>query len=164
MSKGPPPPTDLQAALGRVPGGLFVLAVRDNDGLPGGMLASWVQQAGLDPPMITLTLPRERMVEELVRRSGRFVLNQIAEGDKTLLRRFARGSVPDVGGFDGLALHFDDPAGPILADALSFMILEPAGLLAAGDHVVFLARVVHGGLIQPDKKPRIHVRRDGSHY
>src|SRR5436305_135654 len=89
-----PPVSPLGQALGRVPSGLFVLTVRW-DGRETGMLASWVQQAGFEPPMLTVALKADGLVREWVERSGSFVLNQIATGQKMLLRHFARGFSAD---------------------------------------------------------------------
>src|SRR5687768_13076480 len=64
----------LGQALGRVPSGLYILTAR-HDGKATGMLASWVQQAGFDPPMVTVAVNRDRYVGDWITRSGRFALN-----------------------------------------------------------------------------------------
>ena len=68
-----------------------------------GMLASWVQQAGFDPPMLTVAVRRDRYVADWIAASGRFTLNQVAAGDKPLLKHFGRGFGPDEAAFDGVA-------------------------------------------------------------
>ena len=71
----------LAAALGRIPSGLFVLTARHGKH-ETGMLASWVQQAGFKPPMLTTAVQRDRFICDWIRASGRFTLNQIATGSK----------------------------------------------------------------------------------
>ena len=44
------------AVLGRVPSGVFILTASDGQGKETGMLASWVQQAGFDPPCDTVAV------------------------------------------------------------------------------------------------------------
>ncbi len=163
MPEPRPKTSDLEAALGRVPSGLYVLSVR-NDGRATGMLASWVQQAGFEPPMVSVAFHKDRYVADWARSSGRFVLNQIPAGNKTLLRHFGKGFGPDEPAFEGLRIFDDHAAGPILAEALAYVVAEPAGELAGGDHVVMLARVVEGGLIDPDGQPLVHIRQNGTHY
>ncbi len=166
MADAPPLPesTDLAAALGRVPSGLFILTVRDGDRATG-MLASWVQQAGFDPPMLTVAIARGRFVGDWARAAGRFVLNQVPAGNKGLLRHFGKGFDPDEPAFEGVAVRRDDhPAGPILAEALGYLVVEAAGEVSGGDHDVLLGRVVEGGLIVADAHPMVHVRRTGLHY
>ena len=86
MPKNPVSP--LLQALGRVPSGLYILTVRH--GLrTTGMLASWVQQAGFDPPMITVAVGSGRYVGDWIASSASFTLNQVPSGNKPLLRHFA---------------------------------------------------------------------------
>ena len=158
-----PSRADLGAALGRVPSGLFILTARDGD-RSTGMLASWVQQAGFAPPMVTIAFHKERFVADWVRSSGKMVLNQVAIGNKTLLRHFGKGFRPDEPAFQGVKIRDEHPAGPVLAEALAYLVLEPAGEVAGGDHVVMLCRVVEGGLIDPEGQPLVHIRQNGLHY
>jgi flavin reductase (DIM6/NTAB) family NADH-FMN oxidoreductase RutF len=163
MSEPHPKTSDLGAALGRVPSGLFVLTVR-NDGHATGMLASWVQQAGFEPPMVSVAFHKDRYVADWVRSAGRFVLNQIPSGNKPLLRHFAKGFAPDEPAFEGLRIAEEHVAGPVLAEALSYLVVEPAGEVPGGDHVVMLGRVVEGGVLDPEGHPLVHIRQNGLHY
>jgi flavin reductase (DIM6/NTAB) family NADH-FMN oxidoreductase RutF len=156
-------PSPLALALGRIPSGLFILTVR-RDGRATGMLASWVQQAGFDPPMLTLAVRSDRYIADWVAATGRFTLNQVPAGRKALLRHFARGFAPEAPAFSGIALQADAAGGPVLADALSYLDAQVAGELAGADHRIFLARVVAGALLQPGAEPMLHVRHSGMHY
>ena len=158
-------PDGVAEALGRLPSGLFILTARRGD-RSTGLLASWVQQAGFDPPMVTVAIGRDRYVADWVLEAGRFVLNQLRAGDKHLLKHFARGYGPDEPAFAGLDLTDDASGGPVLAAALAYLDLEVAGDLdGGGDHRVLLGRVVDGGLLPGDRRdPMIHVRRNGLHY
>src|SRR3954454_13606606 len=104
----------LGQALGRIPSGLYILTVR-HGARSTGMLASWVQQAGFEPPMLTVAVKRDRFVGDWIEASGRFVLNQLATGSKALIRHFGRGFDPDADAFEGLALRDDAAGGPVLA-------------------------------------------------
>ena len=112
MSEPRPMNSDLGAALGRVPSGLFILTVRGDDGRATGMLASWVQQAGFEPPMVSVALHKDRYVADWVRAAGRFVLNQVPAGNKTLLRHFGKGFDPGVPAFEGLESTTTIPRAP----------------------------------------------------
>src|SRR3954447_6100094 len=94
-----PPISGLGQALGRIPSGLYILTVRNGDRATG-MLASWVQQAGFEPPMLTVAVNRERYVGDWIESSGRFALNQLAHGSKALIRHFSRGFPVDASPFD----------------------------------------------------------------
>ncbi len=154
---------DLAAALGRVPSGLFILTARQG-GQDTGMLASWVQQAGFEPPMLTVALRQDRLLAGWLMEQRRFTLNQIPTGHKPLIRHFAKGFNPGDSAFAGLDLVPIAAGGPILAEALAYLDGEVAGHIDSGDHRIFLAHIRDGGVFHPDAEPMIHVRRDGFHY
>jgi 3-hydroxy-9,10-secoandrosta-1,3,5(10)-triene-9,17-dione monooxygenase reductase component len=156
-------PSPLSLALGRVPSGLFILTVRYG-GRATGMLVSWVQQAGFEPPMLTVAVNRDRFVREWIVAEGAFVLNQLPAGNKRLLRHFARGFAADANPFDGLALYADLASAPVLDEALSYLDCEVVGSMESGDHTIFLARILSGALLNPDAEPMVHIRNTGSHY
>jgi len=151
-------------ALGRVPSGLYILTV-SHEGRSTGMLASWVQQAGFEPPMVTVAVASKRFAGDWIAASGRFTLNQIAAGGKALIRHFGRGFPAESPAFEGLALR-DEPEAPapVLAGAMAYLGVEVAGEVSSGDHRVFLARVVAGAVFEEASEPMLHVRNNGLHY
>ncbi|MDB5350498.1 MAG: flavin reductase family protein [Planctomycetota bacterium] len=153
----------LAAALGRMPSGIFVLTTGLN-GRSSGMLASWVQQAGFEPPMITVAVRRDRYIAEWIAESGSFTLNQVGAGNKPLLKHFGRGFGPDEPAFTGVAIREDRPDGPILADAIAYLHAVVKGSIDSGDHRIFLAEVTQGARLDPDADPMVHIRKSGLHY
>jgi flavin reductase (DIM6/NTAB) family NADH-FMN oxidoreductase RutF len=154
----------LGQALGRVPSGLYILTVT-HEGRSTGMLASWVQQAGFEPPMVTAVVATQRYACEWVAGSGRFTLNQLGAGSKALIRHFGRGFPPEAPAFEGLALR-DEPgaSGPVLAGAIAYLDAEVVGEISSGDHRVYLGRVVAGAVFDDKAEPMLHVRHNGFHY
>jgi flavin reductase (DIM6/NTAB) family NADH-FMN oxidoreductase RutF len=128
------------------------------------MLASWVQQAGFEPPMLTVGIRRDRHVADWIAEAGKFALSQLAIGSKALIRHFGRGFAPDANAFEGVELRHDARGGPVLAGALAYLDAEVAGELATGDHRIFVARIIGGALLQSDAEPLVHVRANGFHY
>ncbi|WP_406700984.1 flavin reductase family protein [Singulisphaera sp. Ch08] len=155
--------TGLSQALGRIASGLYILTVRHGT-QSTGMLASWVQQAGFEPPMLTVAVKRDRFVADWIEASGRFTLNQLAKGSKGLIRHFGRGFDPDANAFEGLALRDDAQGGPVLASAMAYLDVELAGQVSGEDHRVFLGRIIAGGLLDLEAEPLVHVRANGLHY
>jgi flavin reductase (DIM6/NTAB) family NADH-FMN oxidoreductase RutF len=151
------------AALGRLPSGIYILTARSG-GRATGMLASWVQQAGFEPPTLTVAVRADRFVAGWIGESGRFALSQVGAGHKPLLRHFAKGFGPDEDAFVGVAIAREAAGGPVLAGALAWLDAEVVGHLDGGDHRVFLARVADGGMLDPEGEPMTHVRRNGFHY
>ena len=153
----------LAAALGRMPSGIFILTT-GVAGRTSGMLASWVQQAGFEPPMLTVAVRRDRYIAEWIAESGRFTLNQVGAGQKPLLKHFGRGFGPDESAFEGIDLLEDRPDGPILADAITYLVAEVAGSMESGDHRIFLARIIEGARLDHEAEAMVHIRKSGLHY
>lgn len=156
--------TALQLALGKVPSGLFILSI-GHDERAFGMLVSWVQQAGFDPPSLTVALRRDRPVVEHATRAGAFTLSQIPEGGKSLLRHFARGSTGDESIFQGVRTQpISCSVGIVPEGAMTYLDLQITGHVDSGDHRILLATVTQGAILDSAAAPMVHIRKSGSHY
>ena len=90
---------DLDKALGRLSGGLYVVTARQSDGEGGtrssAMVASWVSQASFEPPGITVAVAKDRAIEALLQVGDRFVLNILRDDNQQqLLRHFLKRFPP----------------------------------------------------------------------
>lgn len=152
------------AALGRIPSGLFILTARHGERRTG-MLASWVQQAGFQPPTVSVAVARGRPIIPLVQNSHQFGLCQVPSDDKILLRKFARAIEPDEDPFADLELvRGGKTSVPLLAAALTNLECEVATHVDFdGDHTLLIGKVV-GGVTNSHKKPIVHVRNNGFKY
>ena len=157
MSQSP-----IDPILGRVPSGIFILTAA-SEGQSTGMLASWVMQAGFEPPTLTVAVKLGRYVGEWLTAGQPFVLNFVREHDKLLLKHFVRGFEPGEPAFEGLATELTSTGIPLLATALGYLECKPLRHLDSGDHRIFLAQVVDGHLAH-DEPPMVHVRKTGKHY
>jgi len=154
--------SQLASVLGRVPSGLFVLTVKHGE-IETGMLASWVMQAGFEPPMVTVALKQDRHVAKWLSDGSQFALNVLGEEHKSLVSHFGRGFEPHESAFEGLNL-LRTPAGlPALADALGYLECKSQSHVDSGDHRIFLAEIV-AGHFAADGEPYVHVRKNGLRY
>ncbi|QDV72556.1 flavin reductase family protein [Botrimarina mediterranea] len=149
-------------ALGRLPSGIYILTVGE-DATATGMLASWVQQAAFEPPMLSVALKRGRPVCERIEAGESFVLNVVGEGQKSLLKHFAKGFEPDEPAFEGVAIARTACGAPALADAIAVLECRMATVADAGDHRVVIAEVTASEVLT-DTPPIVHLRKRGDHY
>lgn len=154
--------SEFDPVLGRVPSGIFILTIGVGPRATG-MLASWVMQAGFDPPMVSVAVKQGRYVGDWLTAGQPFVLNLVGEGQKKLLKHFVKGFEPDIPAFEGIETKTCCTGVPSLVEAIGNLECEPAGHIDSGDHRVFLARVVRGGLTH-DLSPMVHVRKTGGSY
>lgn len=151
-------------ALGRIPSGLFIVTWRAADA-DRGMLASWVMQAGFEPPLVSVAVGTSRDLLGAVRAGGPFTVNVLAESQRSLLAKFGKPPGAGEDPFAGLAVD-RTPAGlAVLAEAAGWMecrvVAEAAA--AGADHVVVLGRVEAAGG-RPDAASLVHLRRNGLKY
>jgi flavin reductase (DIM6/NTAB) family NADH-FMN oxidoreductase RutF len=150
------------AALGRIPSGLFILAVR-HGASETGMLASWVQQCSFDPPRITIAIRKGREVLEWLSTGAALVINVLPEGAKNLVGHFGKGFELGEPAFTGIKLARQHEAAPVLAAAHAFLGCRVVDRIDAGDHMLVIADVRTGAVLA-DGKPTVHVRKNGLTY
>jgi flavin reductase (DIM6/NTAB) family NADH-FMN oxidoreductase RutF len=152
---------EIAAALGRVPSGLFILTVGEEDD-ETGMLVSWVQQCSFEPPQVTVAVKRERFVHGLLGAGANFALNILATEQTDLLKHFAKGFERGEPAFTGLVVKH--AAGvPILSAALAHMTCEVVNRCRAGDHDLIIGRITGGG-VHGEGQPYVHIRKSGLRY
>lgn len=151
---------DLWAALGKIPSGCSVLTTT-HAGRSSGILASWIQQASFEPPMLTLALRHDRPILKHIRDSGRFVINMIDEkNQRDLFSHFGKATEQEP--FEGLECQFAE-SGVILADALGYLECRLSTSMRAGDHEILAAEVV-SGFLQTTREPYVHIRKSAANY
>jgi flavin reductase (DIM6/NTAB) family NADH-FMN oxidoreductase RutF len=149
-------------ALGRVPSGVFILSAKHNDE-SAAMMASWVQQASFQPPTVSIAIAKGRPISELIRASRRLALSIVPQGDKTLMKRYAKAKPLD-DPFAGVNTQPAPSGVPILADALAFLDCELIQIADfGGDHDLFLAKITAGEQLR-DGEAFNHQRGNGFHY
>ena len=161
------PAAAVAAALGRIPSGLFVVSWRES-GQDRAMLASWVMQAGFEPPMLTVAVAPARGLHAAATAGTPFVVNVLAENQRPLLARFGKPSAAGDEPFAGLAVHRTACGAAALADAAGWLECTPVARTSgsdevSGDHVVVLARVTAAGAAS-EQPPLVHLRKNGLRY
>ncbi|MES2570233.1 MAG: flavin reductase family protein [Verrucomicrobiota bacterium] len=149
------------AAIGKISSGLYV-ATAQLEGVPTGMLCSFVEQAGFEPPMISIALGPGRPIVAALEGSGLFGIHVLSKDDNALLKAFARGDNPDA--FTTLARVENRFGIPQFAEAWAFLACKVSGKLDAGDHTLYLAEVLDGALQRENAEPMIRVRANGFSY
>jgi flavin reductase (DIM6/NTAB) family NADH-FMN oxidoreductase RutF len=156
---------DLDKALGRLSGGLYVVTARQ-DGRSSAMVASWVSQASFEPPGITVAVAKDRAIEALMQVGDRFVLNILREDNhQPLLRHFLKRFPPGADRFAGVSvLEGTAAGGPVLGDALAFLGCRVAQRLEGPDHWIIYAEVEEGNVADTNADTAVHHRKVGNHY
>lgn len=163
---GEPVNADMAAVLGKIPSGLFIVTARSADGRETGLLASWVQQAAFEPPMLTVAINGKRYLNDWLLQSPGLGVNVLAEEQKDLLKHFAAGFEPDAAAFAGLNVVRGETGVPLLADALGYLEGRVVSQMTTGDHTIYAVELIHAGLHATDssRRPWVHLRKNGLRY
>lgn len=153
----------LSRALSRIPSGLFVLTAGMGPHATG-MLASWVQQVGFEPPTLTVAVKKGRAIEGLIRQHGAFCISVLDEASKKLVNHFARGFEPGAPAFTGIDIRASSLGVPYPTGTLAHLVCRLVGDAAIWcDHLLLCGQVVDGDG-RMDGTPLVHVRKSGFSY
>ncbi|MEG4849444.1 diflavin flavoprotein [Microcoleus sp. B5-D4] len=156
--------SDLDKALGRISGGLYIITAQKGD-VSGAMLASWVTQASFKPLGLTIAVAKDRAIESMMHAGDKFVLNVLEEGNyQTLMRHFLKRFAPGADRFAGVKTQPATNGSPILTDALAYMECEVVSRMELSDHHIVYAIIDSGRVSNPDALPAVHHRKVGNHY
>ena len=148
-------------ALGRIPSGCSILTV-DHQGRTSGMLASWVQQASFDPPMVTVCVKRGRPIQELINGARRFVLNVVGDEPTAMFKHFGKGFALDEDAFAGIETRSTD-FGPKITTCIAHLGCRVRERIETGDHDIYSAEIQSADAV-PGAKPYVHIRKNGLGY
>jgi len=175
--------SEIGKAMAQIPGGLFVMTSAC-EGHAGAVLVKWVQPCSDSPPMVMVAIKRGQHIEPLLRNSRCFVLCQISESDRFLLRKFGQTATPapaaeaasDRNGFIGREEEFpheDDPlvtmpttpapsGSPIVERAMAYLDCEIIRHVELeSDYRIYVGQVHAGGVLNQGA-PAIQFGGNGS--
>jgi flavorubredoxin/flavin reductase (DIM6/NTAB) family NADH-FMN oxidoreductase RutF len=155
---------DVDKALGRISGGLYILTAQKGD-IKGAMLASWVAQASFEPLGFTVAVAKDRAIEALMQVEDQFVLNILEEGNyQPLMRHFLKRFPPGADRFAGVKTRTGANGSPILTDALAYLECRVVSRMECSDHWVVYSEVTQGKVSNPENVTAVHHRKVGNHY
>ncbi len=155
---------DLDKALGRISGGLYIITAARGD-VKSAMLASWVTQASFKPLGLTIAVAKDRAIESLMQVGDRFVLNVLEEGNyQSLMKHFLKRFPPGADRFAGVKTQPAENGSPILTDALAYIECRVASRMELSDHWVVYATVNAGRVSKSEALTAVHHRKVGNHY
>ena len=160
---------NLDKALGRLTGGLYIVTASQGEGdarRSGAMVASWVAQASFRPPGLSVAVAKDRAIEALMQVGDSFVINVLRQDRyKPLMQHFLKRFPPGADRFEGVnVLHGAAEGGPVLTDALAYLSCRVEQRMEGPDHWIIYALVEQGNVADIDGRTAVHHRKTGNHY
>jgi flavorubredoxin/flavin reductase (DIM6/NTAB) family NADH-FMN oxidoreductase RutF len=154
----------VEQAVGRIVGSLTIVTTQQGD-VSGAMLASWVSQATFNPPGLTVAVAKERAIESLMHKDGKFVLNILEQGKHIpLMKQFLKPFAPGENRFVGINTETATNGCPILTESLAYLECNVQNRMECGDHWLIYATIDRGKVFNPTGVTAIHHRKSGTHY
>lgn len=114
------------------------------DGWLHGMTANAVTSVSLDPLLLLVCVDKTAHAHEQLSKAGRFGVNILAGEQEDVSRIFAATAEPEHGQLRGAAYHYGRQGTPVLDGCLAYLECEVTEQVDAGDHTIFLGRVLDG--------------------
>lgn len=139
------PPVDRESfrrACAKFATGIAVAAVIGKDGVPRGLTANSFTSVSLSPPLVLVCVDVSSGVLPHFRASSFFAINILNEHQRHLSTRFARKGHDR---FTGVEWMPGETGAPLLPYALGSLECSLTQTVEAGDHVIFIGKVVSAG-------------------
>jgi len=125
-------------AMGHFASGVTVVTTASTGELYG-MTVSSFSSLSLNPPLVLICIDKSVPSHDMIRDSGRFVVNILEERQEHLSRRFATTANDK---FKGVAWHSGQLGLPVLDNTLAAIECRLRDALDGGDHTIFVGEVV----------------------
>jgi len=154
---------DYREVLARFATGVTVVTTLEQsaDGdQPWGTTVNSFTGISLDPPLVMVSIGRERSIHPIIERTGRFGVNVLAEGAQAISDCFAGAPSPlPRSAFCNADFTLGRAGLPVLEQALAYLSCDVDKVIEAGDHTMYLGRVIETACRDDVGWPLLYFRR-----
>ena len=148
--------TDIQAkplrqVLGSYPTGVAIVTTRAPDGRLIGLTINSFAALSLDPALVLWSLGQGSPHVSSFLQAGQFAISVLSAEQQALAQRFATPGLPDK--FEGVNWHTSPEGLPVFNDAAAALICETAQQMTAGDHWLFVGKVLR--MVRQEAQPLV---------
>ncbi len=133
-------------ALTLIPYGFYAVTSRDGEDR-NVMVLNWLSQVSFEPQHIVIGLQNSSYTMNLIRKSGKFVVNIFDKDDANVVKQFTKSREKNPDKF-GTANYTDGPVTsvPVLDEAAAYLEVEVEEIFDTGSgHSAVIGKVVGGG-------------------
>ncbi|MBZ4322693.1 flavin reductase family protein [Streptomyces huiliensis] len=155
---------EFRAALARLAAGVVLVTAHDPDDGPRGedvgMTATAFLSVSLDPPLVMVSVRNDSRMEELLARQPLWAVSLLAESQRQIAGRFAmKGRLSDRLLFEDLPHDRGELSGsPLVRGALAVLECRTEQRVVAGDHTLFIGRVLKAAASTTESGPLTYFR------
>lgn len=149
---------EISLAQKRIIHGVYVISTRLGDKV-NAMTAAWVARASFSPPLITVSIGKTRFSHDMISASGVFAINVLGTDNIDTGKHYGLKSGRKTDKFAGIEYDTKVTGSPILRGCVAWMDCRVISSHDAGDHTLFIARVLDAGVLR-DAAPTLIYDRE----
>jgi len=153
--------TEFRQIMGNLATGVTVVTTQI-DGMYHGMTANAVTSVSLDPLLVLVCVDKRARAHAEIARAGVFGISILSGDQQDVSNLFASSAPPERGSLRGVPFRLGAGGVPLLEGALAHMECETERLVDAGDHTIFLGRVLDGA-VTSEHPPLLYFRGKYAH-
>ena len=131
--------------IGHFATGVTVITT-EHEGWLHGMTANAVASVSLNPLLLLVCVDKAANMHGQIAQAGRFAVNILTDEQEDISRTFAATTEPEQGRLQGITFRTGAHGSPLIDDALAFLDCAVTQAFEGGDHTIYLASVISGGL------------------
>jgi flavin reductase (DIM6/NTAB) family NADH-FMN oxidoreductase RutF len=151
--------SEFTEAMAQLAAGVAVVTVRDGrDDL--GTTVSALMSVSLEPPLILVSLGSGGYLCEVLLRQDRWAASLLSAGQAAIASRFATAGRPSARHLvAGIAHHRGSHSDALVVEGgVAALEAETTQVVPAGDHTLFIARVLAVPYVTPSLQPLVRLR------
>jgi flavin reductase (DIM6/NTAB) family NADH-FMN oxidoreductase RutF len=130
----------------------------DNDGRLHGLTANSITSVSLDPMLMLVCVDKIAHGHAEMRRCSSFGISILAADQRDISSLFAKTGEPELGSLRGVPFRAGQTGCPLLENAIAHFECAPHAEVDAGDHTIFVGRVLHADHCRDDVGPLLYYR------
>lgn len=150
---------EFKEAMAQLAAGVAVITGRDGrDDI--GTTVSALMSVSMDPPLVLVSLASAGYLTEVLLRQDRWAASLLSAAQPAVASRFATAGRPSARLLVAGTPHHRGPHSEalIIEDGVTALEAETTRVIPAGDHTLFLARVLSVDYINPTHQPLVRLR------
>jgi flavin reductase (DIM6/NTAB) family NADH-FMN oxidoreductase RutF len=136
----------ISEVLDKIPSIISVVTV-GRGGVESGLTVSWLSQVSFEPPQIIIAVDRLHYSVDLLKSTKNFVVNLLKRDQRALAALFARPTYSDESKLERIEYEESSTGASYLTACLGYLDCEVVSWHEAGDHLLFMGKVVDGRLL-----------------
>lgn len=151
--------SEFTEAMAQLAAGVAVITVRDGrDDL--GTTVSALMSVSLEPPLVLVSLGNRGYLAEVLLRQDRWAASLLSAGQAAIASRFAASGRPSARHLVAGVPHHRGPHcdALVVEGGVAALEAETTQVVPAGDHALFIARVLAVDYVTPTLQPLVRLR------